>query len=1180
LSRQRKVVGFAMKVIFPFLVLFALISPPLGADEAFDVSADRLYGRRTAGTEIVVLKDNVRIVHGTTVATADSAYYDKTAETLKLMGRARVMEGAVEVRGDECVYLRLGRKVVFPRGMQALDSLSMVVADSGSYSLDTEVLDVAGNVFYTEGGRTIAADRAVYHRKSEFIEATGSVVIVDSDYGATLRAEQVTYDRAAGYGVAVGRPVLEIVGGRPRGEESAAAEPDSAGQADSPDASPGTDEPVIIHSDSMEVFVDAHRAVAVGNVRILRGGVEGTGGRAIFLDDENRTILTDDPLLIDGESSLSGETITMFSENNKISRLEANGMAKSVYHTEGGETSELTGESATFSFQDGELSRMFVEGSAMGIFYPPGADTVESSSRNEVTGETITITFADREAESAVVTGGVKGSYRIQGDVSEDPVTYECNTLEYRVASSVMVLDGDAKVKYGNTRLHSPLIEYDSNSYILFAPSQPVLWEGDDQITGSSLAYNLKTRRGSISAGGTDYEKGHYTGKQVRKVGERELNVSDGTYTTCENKDDPHYSFTSSKMKVYVDDKVIVKPVVLRIRGMPVFWLPFYMFPIKKGRHSGLLMPRVEFGFSDTRGRFVRNIGYYWAPNDYMDFSFWGDYYEDDRWLLHLDSRYKLRYALDGAFNASFTQELDTDNQRWDLEGRHTQEIGGDGRLVVQADFVSDATYRTDTSENLEKSLRRILESSVSYTQRWEKSSLSLALDRKENLDTDEITQKLPVFNYLLNRRTLIEGAPGEDRVHRGTYISGNLNFSNTSSETSLDKAERQQVRLTAGITSNLSFADGNHLLKNTSVLSGDRKPGDDWCADCAPALTAHSAFDNRTDFTFRLNPWASFNINPSAAAAVTLYDEDTEGNSLPVRFMYWYSLTSNIAFYRTYFTNFGALKALRHVFLPSVSFTHRPDFAQYSGRFYSIPGVSGNVSESMLMNIRIENRFQAKIESDGNVQKLNNFFTLTTSTTADFLYKDKGRETPLSTINSALRFYPPGGVRFDITFTNDPEDFSFETLDLTTRFAYTGRTSLLPGFTDPVRQDYAALKDLTGMTPTYQFNEPTANPWNISVIYRLNRTFETETQAQWLELQTGFNLSRSWRVDYSNRYDITEREVAYQEFSIYRDLHCWQARFVRRLQNGRWEYYFRVNIKAHPDLYAERGLRSLDRSY
>jgi lipopolysaccharide assembly outer membrane protein LptD (OstA) len=1159
LSRQRKVVGFAMRIIFPCLLVLALVSPVSGADEDFDVSADQLYGRRAGQREIVVLKNNVRIVHGSTIATADSGYYEKGTEILKLMGRARVMEGSVEVRGQECIYLRLERKVLFPRGIQAVDSLSMVVADSGSYDLGTEVLDVAGDVYYAEHGRTISADRAVYNRKSDFIEAEGSVVIVDSEYGAELRAGRVVYDRPAGYGVALLNPVLEIAG---RADESG-----------------GRSEPVIIHSDSMEVYVDEHRAVAVGDVRILRGTVVGTGGRAIFLDDEDTTILTMDPLLVDGESSLSGETITMFTADNEISRLEAAGMSKSIYTTEGGETSELTGDMITFSFRDGELDEMFVEGTATGIFYPEGADTSTSVSRNEVKGETILIKFTEKEAESAIVSGGVNGTYRIEGEASEEPVAYQCDKLEYDVSSAVMVLEGQAAVKYGNTRLQSPLIEYDSESYVLYAPAEPVLWEGDDRITGTSLAYNLKTRRGTISGGSTNYEKGFYTGELVRKVGERELNVSNGTYTTCD-QEDPHYSFTSSEMKVYIDDKVIARPVILRVRGMPVFALPFYMFPIRKGRHSGLLMPRIEFGFDEARGRFVRNIGYYWAPNDYMDFAAWADYYENDRWLLFLSSRYKLRYVLGGSFDGSFTQELDTHNRRWDLEGRHTQTVGEDGRLVVHADFVSDEKYRSDTSEDLEKSLRRILESSLSYTKRWEKSSLSLALDRKQNLDTGEVTQKLPTFNFLLNRRTLIEAAEGVDRVHRGTYISGSVSFNSTSSKTTSAETERQSGSLRSDISSNLSFLGGNHQLRNSAVLSGDRRPGDEWCSECGEAMQAHGALDNRTDFTFRLNPWASFNFNPAVTAGLTFYDEDLEGNTLPARFTYWYSFNSNITFYRTYFTNWGSLKALRHVVLPSASYTHRPDFSEYSGRFYSIPGVSSQVGESRLLSLRLENRLQAKLESDGQVRKLNNLLSLESSTTADLLYKDKGLDTPFSTINNVLRFYPPGGVRFDITFTNDPHDLSFERLDLTTRFSYTGKGGMLPGLADPEAEELADLENLAGTAPVYQFQEPTANPWNISILYRLSKTFEGGTQAQWAEIITGFNLSRNWRVDYSSRYDITQRQIAYQEFSVYRDLHCWQARFVRRFQNGSWQYYFRINIKAHPDIYAERGLRSLNRAY
>jgi hypothetical protein len=68
--------------------------------------------------------------------------------------------------------------------------------------------------------------------------------------------------------------------------------------------------------------------------------------------------------------------------------------------------------------------------------------------------------------------------------------------------------------------------------------------------------------------------------------------------------------------------------------------------------------------------------------------------------------------------------------------------------------------------------------------------------------------------------------------------------------------------------------------------------------------------------------------------------------------------------------------------------------------------------------------------------------------------------------------------------------------------------------------------------------------------------------------------------VEYGGRFDLSGRQTVYQEYSIYRDLHCWEAQFVRRYSDDGWEYYVRINIKAHPEIYAERGLRALYRAY
>ena len=72
------------------------------------------------------------------------------------------------------------------------------------------------------------------------------------------------------------------------------------------------------------------------------------------------------------------------------------------------------------------------------------------------------------------------------------------------------------------------------------------------------------------------------------------------------------------------------------------------------------------------------------------------------------------------------------------------------------------------------------------------------------------------------------------------------------------------------------------------------------------------------------------------------------------------------------------------------------------------------------------------------------------------------------------------------------------------------------------------------------------------------------------------FNLTAHWRIDYTGRYDVVERKFVSQRIEFYRDLHCWEARFVWEPTGIREGYYVRVNIKAIPEIKLERakGLR------
>lgn len=1137
-----------------YLLLGLLVFPVIAwSQDEFDVSADKLSGSTAGGREIVILQGNVRIVHGTTVATSDTGFYERAQERVNLTGNVVVTEGEVQVKGDRAEYLRAQRRAIFPRGLEATDRGTTLTGDRGEYDLEREIMEVDGHVEYSEGGRLLRADRAVYHRATGYVEAEGSVVMEDKEYGAIIRAGRVTYDRDKNFGIATGAPWLETIARDKR-------------------------EAMSVTSDSMEIYVDSRRAVAIGDVAILRGDAIARCGRAVFLEDEDRSVLTENPVIIEGGSSLSGETITIFSREDEISEILVSGGARSVYQPAGEERSELTGSQIRLGFAEGELAEMWITDEAVAVFSPATADSGDQASRNRVNGRAIVLKFSEGEAEKATVTGGVEGIYELEEETAEGGlVKYRSDSLHYDVPTAVMHLQGGAEIEYKGMKLHSEAIEYNSRTNNLYASVEPILWEGNDKITGSSLTYNLRTKRGAIVAGRTGYEKGLYTGRIIRKTGPAALNVEGGTYTSC-NYLDPHYSFTSSRMKMYINDKLITRPVVLRVRGVPIMALPFFMFPIKQGRHSGILIPSVEFGFDEAKGRFIKNAGYYWAPNDYFDVTAWGDYYEDSKWIGHLQTRYKVRYLLSGSFEGSYLSELATGDSRWDISGKHTQEVGENGKLIVHADFVSDKEYRQDTSDDLEKALRRQLESDISYSTKWGSNSLTVAAERRENLDTDQISQTLPRIRFLLGKTTLIEPSESDEGWHRGTYLSGSSNASGTLSKTATSEDSKQQARVDISLNSDLRFSGRNQSIRSAMVLTGVRKDISQWCSGCEGGKVVNSAFSNKTDFIAKFLPFGWLNFDPSLTASATIYDEDKDGERFPVRFMYWGGFSSNASIYRSFFPRIGSLQAIRHVITPSIRYTHRPDFSKYSGRFYSLPGISGEVGKSRVISLSLSNRLQAKVGSGAEVRKINNLLALDTQTSYDFLYKDKGLDTPFSTISNSLRFYPTNYVTFDVDFRNDPKDLSFESLNLSTNLTYTGGEPLPPGFPKPdLPQPELVPEEGVGGPDD---SPPTARPWHMGAIFRYTKTFDGGDDSYWLDFQTGFSFTTNWRVEYSGRFDLSGKETTYQEYSIYRDLHCWEARFVRRYSAGYWQYYFRINIKVHPEIYTERGLRALYRQY
>ena len=160
-----------------------------------------------------------------------------------------------------------------------------------------------------------------------------------------------------------------------------------------------------------------------------------------------------------------------------------------------------------------------------------------------------------------------------------------------------------------------------------YAEGDPVV-EDSETIAGQRMGYNFRHKTGAVEDGVTAFDQYYYVGDEIRRFEDTTLKICGGRMTSCD-LEQPHYHFWSDKMKMRMEDKVVAAPIVMRVGRVPVFALPFYYKSLKQGRQSGILFPSFDFGWSSRDGRYIRDFGYYWATNDYLDFLIEGDFNEN-----------------------------------------------------------------------------------------------------------------------------------------------------------------------------------------------------------------------------------------------------------------------------------------------------------------------------------------------------------------------------------------------------------------------------------------------------------------------------------------------------------------------------------------------------------------------
>ncbi|HEY7395042.1 MAG TPA: putative LPS assembly protein LptD [Gemmatimonadaceae bacterium] len=295
-------------------------------------------------------------------------------------------------------------------------------------------------------------------------------------------------------------------------------------------------------------------------------------------------------------------------------------------------------------------------------------------------------------------------------------------------------------------------------NYILSDPSS-----GQADIRGSKSAeYNLAERSAAVSNARFAVNNGEmwYLSTDRAKIlidstGAKEsvLYARGGSMTSCPDSI-PDYHFEYKEAKRAGANTLVARPAILYIRDVPVMWLPFIFSDTRSGRHSGILPPL--FGLSDivrnspNYRRNVEHVGYYWAPNDYMDASVWLDWRSksggndlDPGWLRYNGTwGYKwINRFLAGNVGVGYTTQADNTNLA--VTWAHSQDFSANSHFNVSANYVTSTQMQRQNTLNPYTALATI-GSQASYQTKLGPASLTLGATRTQYPGRQQVDQTLP----------------------------------------------------------------------------------------------------------------------------------------------------------------------------------------------------------------------------------------------------------------------------------------------------------------------------------------------------------------------------------------------------------------------------------------------------
>jgi lipopolysaccharide assembly outer membrane protein LptD (OstA) len=375
----------------------------------------------------------------------------------------------------------------------------------------------------------------------------------------------------------------------------------------------------------------------------------------------------------------------------------------------------------------------------------------------------------------------------------EAPFQVDADEVEYQADRDLYVARGNVVIQQQGRVLRADRVYFSQKTRQGVASGDVVIEDGDDVLRAPFLQFNIDDTRGLVLDGELDSPGGGYrmSGREVRKTGDQTYEFEDAHFTTCrcpKKESREPWAIEAKEAKLDLDGYGRARNSTLEILGIPVLWLPYAVYPLKRERQTGFLFP--QFGTSNRSGGDIM-IPFFWAVRDNVNVTLEPQYQMKRGFKPGVLVEYVYGEHAAGELYGTYINDQDIDpngtstpfgRDRWGTTWQHKQDLPFEGWMAADVAAVSDNQMPFDFSDFRQFRRDRFLDSTgwagthfSGGTSRFAMVASGQSADDLQNPDDQDRD------DYLLNRLPALDADVMAGRVPGvpGMIVSSGVQFVN-----------------------------------------------------------------------------------------------------------------------------------------------------------------------------------------------------------------------------------------------------------------------------------------------------------------------------------------------------------------------------------------------------------------